>query len=78
MAKVNLQAKRRGWAGFIDVEGLTTKGDYPFRYKSEYEDTIGRRKNSDIKYGRVEGALFNGGFPRMSITTIPSEAAREG
>lgn len=62
MAKVNLQAKRRGWAGFIDIEGLTTKGDYPFRYKSEYEDTIGRRKNSDIKYGRVEGALFNGGF----------------
>ena len=29
---------------------------------SEYEDTVGRRANSDIRYGRIEGALFKGGF----------------
>ena len=26
------------------------------------ESTVGRRANSDIHYGRIEGALFNGGF----------------
>lgn len=62
MAKTNLQFSRKGWAGFVDIEGLTTKGDYPFRYKSEYEDTIGRRANSDIKYYRLEGAVFKEGF----------------
>lgn len=62
MAKLNAQFAHRGWSGFVDVEGLTTKGDYPFRYKSEYEDTIGRRANSDIKYYRGEAALFKGGF----------------
>ena len=62
MAKGNVQFSRNGWKGFIDGEWLTTKGDYPFRYKSEYEDTIGRRTNSDIDYYRIEGTLFNGGF----------------
>lgn len=62
MARANVQFARKGWSGFVDVEGLTTKGDYPFRYKSEYEDTVGRRQNSDIKYMRAEGALFKGGF----------------
>lgn len=62
MGKANAQFSRRGWSGFLDVEGLTTKGDYPFRYHSAYEDTIGRRDNSDIKYLRTEGALFKGGF----------------
>lgn len=62
MAKTNVQFARGGWSGFADVEGLTTKGDYPFRYKSQYEDTIGRRTNSDIRYNRIEGALFKGGF----------------
>lgn len=62
MAKVNAQLAHKGWTGFVDVEGLTTKGDYPFRYQSQYEDTIGRRANSDIKYLRAEGALFKGGF----------------
>ncbi|MCQ2244112.1 MAG: TonB-dependent receptor [Bacteroidaceae bacterium] len=62
MAKVNAQLEHKGWSGFVDAEWLTTKGDYPFRYKSQYEDTIGHRKNSDIDYYRIEGALFKGGF----------------
>ncbi len=62
MLKANAQFARKGWSGFLDAEGLTSKGDYPFRYKSQYEDTVGRRANSDIKYVRVEGALFKGGL----------------
>ena len=62
MAKVNGQFNWRGWQGFIDGEYCTSRGDYPFRYHSQYEDTIGRRANSDIRYGRVEAALFKGGF----------------
>jgi len=62
MAKTNAQFAHNGWSGFIDIEGLTTKGNYPFRYHSEFEDTVGRRANSDIKYYRAEGALFKGGF----------------
>ncbi|MBQ9093395.1 MAG: TonB-dependent receptor [Prevotella sp.] len=62
MAKANMQFARKGWCGFVDIEGLTSKGDYPFRYKSEFEDTVGHRDNSDIKYGRIEGSLFKGGF----------------
>lgn len=53
---------RRGWSGFADAEYLNSRGDYPFRYKSQYEDTVGRRRNSDIEYLRAEAALFNGGF----------------
>lgn len=60
--RVNLQFNRSGWSGFIDGEYVNSKGDYPFRYKSEYEDTVGTRRNSDIEYTRVEGALFKGGF----------------
>lgn len=60
--RLNLQFSRRGWQGFIDGEFLSSKGDYPFRYKSEYEDTVGRRRNSDITYCRIEGALFKKGF----------------
>ena len=62
MAKLNGQFNWRGWQGFIDGEYCTSRGDYPFRYKSEYEDTVGCRANSDIHYGRIEGALFKGGF----------------
>ncbi|MDE6273310.1 MAG: TonB-dependent receptor [Muribaculaceae bacterium] len=60
--KLNLQTSRKGWQAMIDAEALHTKGNYPFRYKSEYEDTIGRRSNNDIRYYRLEGALFNKGF----------------
>lgn len=62
MGRANAQFARKGWAGFIDAEYLSSRGDYPFRYKSQYEDTIGRRKNSDIDYYRIEAALFKGGF----------------
>jgi hypothetical protein len=62
MAKLNGQFNWRGWQGFIDGEYCTSRGDYPFRYHSENEDTVGRRANSDIRYGRVEAALFRGGF----------------
>ena len=62
MAKANVQFASRGWSGFLDGEYTDSKGDYPFRYHSEYEDTVGRRANSDIRYGRIEGALFKGGF----------------
>ena len=62
MAKANGQFNWRGWQGFIDGEYCSSRGDYPFRYHSEYEDTVGRRANSDIRYGRIEGALFRGGF----------------
>lgn len=60
--KLNLQTSRHGWQAFIDAEALYTKGNYPFRYKSEYEDTVGRRANNDIRYYRAEGALFKNGF----------------
>lgn len=56
--RVNAQFKRRGLSGFVDVEYLNSKGDYPFRYKSQYEDTVGRRFNSDIEYWRAEAAVF--------------------
>lgn len=62
MGRVNAQLCRRGWSAFVDAEYLDSKGDYPFRYKSEYEDTVGRRFNSDIRYTRVEAALFKDGF----------------
>ena len=62
MAKVNGQFSWKGWQGFVDGEYCTSRGDYPFRYHSEYEDTVGRRANSDIRYGRVEAALFKDGF----------------
>ena len=61
-AKANAQFAQRGWSGFVDGEWTDTRGDYPFRYRSEYEDTVGRRANSDIRYGRIEGVLFKGGF----------------
>lgn len=60
--RVTAQINRNGWAGFLDGEYLKSKGDYRFRYKSEYEDTVGVRRNSDIEYYRVEGALFKKGF----------------
>lgn len=60
--RLTAQVNRKGWSGFIDGEYLYTKGDYPFRYKSEYEDTVGIRRNSDIRYYRIEAAAFNRDF----------------
>lgn len=62
MGRINSQFCHKGWSGFIDGEYLNSKGDYPFRYKSQYEDTVGHRTNSDIEYGRVEAAMFKNGF----------------
>lgn len=60
--RANVQFNRSGWSGFVDAEYLSSRGDYKFRYKSRYEDTVGVRRNSDIEYLRVEAALFKGGF----------------
>ncbi len=60
--RLSAQISRNGWSGFIDGEYLNTKGDYKFRYKSDYEDTVGIRRNSDIEYYRIEGAAFHKGF----------------
>ena len=62
LGRINAQFSHKGWCGFVDGEYLNSRGDYPFRYKSQYEDTVGRRANSDIRYGRAEAALFKGGF----------------
>ena len=62
MAKLNGQFSWRGWQGFVDGEYCTSDGDYPFRYHSQYEDTVGHRANSDIRYVRAEAALFREGF----------------
>ncbi len=56
--RANAQFRRNRLAGFVDAEYLNSRGDYPFRYKSEYEDTVGRRHNSDIEYWRAEAAIF--------------------
>lgn len=47
---------------FLDIELLKTKGDYKFHYKSQYEDTVGVRRNSDIRYVRVESGYFTNNF----------------
>lgn len=60
--RLNMQFYKKGWSGFIDGEYVNSKGDYPFRYKSQYEDTVGVRANSDIEFYRIEGALFKNGF----------------
>ena len=62
MVKGNAQFKWGAWSGFVDGEYCDSEGDYPFRYQTEYEDTVGRRANSDIRYARVEAAAFSGGF----------------
>lgn len=48
--------------GFIDAAYTYSKGDYPFEYHTEYEDTTGTRRNSDIKMLRLESCLFYKGF----------------
>lgn len=43
---------------FIDASVTHTRGDYPFEYHTQYEDTTGTRRNSDITMFRVEGCAF--------------------
>lgn len=77
-ARVNAQFSRKGWSGFLDTEYLKWKGDYPFRYKSQWEDTVGRRRNSDIEYVRLEGALFKGGFASHAYLYISERGCPGG
>ncbi len=51
----------RNW-GFIDAALTHSKGNYPFEYHTEYEDTTGTRRNSDITMFRVEGCAFYKGL----------------
>lgn len=44
--------------GFIDAAYARSEGNYPFEYHTQYEDTTGRRRNSDIQTFRVEGCGF--------------------
>ena len=48
--------------GFIDASFTNSKGNYPFEYHTQYEDTTGIRRNSDITMFRIEGCAFYKGF----------------
>jgi len=77
-ARLNAQIRRHGWAGFIDGEYVNSKGDYPFRYKSEYEDTVGRRSNSDIRYYRIESAAFRRDFSAHAYVYVSERGVPGG
>ena len=47
---------------FVDAEYQHTRGNYPFRFSSEQEDTTGTRHNSDITFYRLEAAAFYKGL----------------
>ena len=47
----------KNW-GFIDAAYTHTKGNYPFSYHTQYEDTVGTRRNSDITMFRIESCAF--------------------
>ena len=44
--------------GFIDAAYTHSKGNYPYRYHTQFEDTTGTRRNSDITMFRIEGCAF--------------------
>lgn len=56
------QERYGGLAGFLDAAYTHSNGDYPFDYHTEYEDTTGTRRNSDITMLRIESCLFWNGF----------------
>ena len=47
---------------FVDAEYQKCKGNYKFRFRSESEDTVGTRHNSDITFVRLEAAGFYKGL----------------
>ena len=47
---------------FVDAEYQHSDGDYAFRFRSEQEDTVGTRHNSDITFYRLEAAGFYNGL----------------
>ena len=51
--KVNATFSYKNY-GFIDAQFTHSDGDYPFRYKTEYEDTTGTRRNGEIDLFRIE------------------------
>lgn len=55
--KVAATYSYKDW-GFIDAAFTRTEGDYPFDYHTQYEDTTGTRRNSDITMFRIEGCAF--------------------
>lgn len=44
--------------GFIDAAYTHSTGDYTFDYHTQYEDTTGTRRNSDITMYRIEACAF--------------------
>ncbi len=59
--KVAATYSYRNWA-FVDAALTHSKGNYPFAYHTEYEDTTGTRRNSDITMFRIEGCAFYKGL----------------
>lgn len=47
---------------FVDAEYQHSDGSYAFRFRSEQEDTVGTRHNSDITFYRLEAAGFYKGL----------------
>lgn len=47
---------------FVDAEYQHSDGDYAFRFRSDQEDTVGTRHNSDITFYRLEAAGFYKGL----------------
>lgn len=47
---------------FVDAEYQHSDGDYAFRFRSEQEDTVDTRHNSDITFYRLEAAGFYKGL----------------
>lgn len=44
--------------GFIDAAFTRSRGNYPFSYHTQWEDTCGTRRNSDITMFRLEACAF--------------------
>ena len=59
--KINTTYSYKNW-GFIDAQFVHSRGDYPFRYHTQYEDTTGTRKNTAITFFRIEGCAFYKNF----------------
>ena len=59
--KIAVTYSYKDW-GFIDAAYTHSKGNYPFSYHTEYEDTTGTRRNSDITMFRIEGCAFYKGL----------------
>ncbi|MGM9803817.1 MAG: TonB-dependent receptor plug domain-containing protein [Muribaculaceae bacterium] len=59
--KVNTTFSYKNY-GFIDAHFTHSDGNYPFHYKTEYEDTTGTRRNGDIDLLSIESCLFYKNF----------------